>query len=87
MATKRVVGLSFANEAAPVVILKGAGESADELLEQAGAAMPVIRSPELVDRLYRTPIDSATDKDLLPVMTALLEHVLRLDRNNQETPS
>jgi flagellar biosynthesis protein len=82
MSKRRVVGISHADGgAAPVVVVKGAGEAAEAVLERARqqADTPIVRAPELVDQLYRVPIDAAIGKDLFPVMAALLAHVLTVD--------
>ena len=88
MERKRVVGLSCdPDQSAPVVVLKGAGEAADALLDEARErdGLPVVRDAALVDQLYRVPIDAAVGRELFPVMAVLLAHVLMVDRKAQET--
>lgn len=83
MSTKRVVGVSYGpDDAAPIVVLKGAGAEAQALVAQARQQgdIPIVQSPDLAERLYRTPIDAAIDRELFPVMAALLAHVLRADQ-------
>jgi type III secretion system FlhB-like substrate exporter len=88
MSKKRVVGVSCTEgEAAPVVVVKGAGEAAEAVLSQARGRddLPIVRDPDLVAQLYRVPVDGAVGRDLFPVMAALLAHVLLIDRNRRES--
>jgi type III secretion system FlhB-like substrate exporter len=83
MTTQKVVGVSFAEDATvPTVVLKAAGEDAANVVTQAQAEgrVPLVRLPQLADALYRTPIDAPIDKELFPVMAALLVHVMQSDR-------
>lgn len=87
MTEKRVVGVSYKpGDAAPMVVLKGAGESADALLGK-GREQPqtkVVKNATLVDQLYKVPVDSPVDKALFPIMATLLIHVLTIDEQNKE---
>ncbi len=88
MSRKRVVGVSYTEGGqAPVVVVKGAGEAAEAVLNQAREQndLSIVRDPELVAQLYRVPVDSAIGRDLFPVMAALLAHVLLVDKNRQES--
>ena len=87
MSRKRVVGVKYdPDDKAPVVVVKGAGEAADAVLDQAvqQTGLPVVRDAALVDKLYRVPIDAAIGRDLFPVMAALLAHTLFIDATQQE---
>ncbi len=80
--TDRVVGLSYdLEDAAPTVILKGAGVEAQAILQRArqGADVPVVKDPELVRELYRLPLDAPIGRELFPVMAALLAQIIRID--------
>lgn len=82
----RVVGVKLTEDSlVPVVIVKAAGEHADELLREAQAKgdVPVIRSPALTSKLYRIPIDHAVTPDLFPMMAALLAHVIQVDKHRK----
>ena len=84
MSRKRVIGVSYTEGGPPpVVVVKGAGEAAEAVLDQA-IDIPIVRDPELVAQLYRVPIDSAIGRDLFPVMAALLAHVLHIDGRRQQ---
>lgn len=82
--TNRVVGLSCdLGEAAPTVILKGAGAEAEEILERARqlADVPIVKDPQLVRELYRLPLDAPIGRELFPVMAAVLADIIRTDRS------
>lgn len=81
--TNRVVGVSYDFEdAAPTVILKGAGAEAQQILARAQQLgdVTVVKDPQLVRELYRLPLDAPIGRELFPVMAALLAHVVRIDR-------
>jgi flagellar biosynthesis protein FlhB len=83
MSQQKVIGISFGPEASvPTVVLKAAGADADAVLTRAKSEVPVptVHMPELADRLYRTAIDAPIDKELFPVMAALLVQVMKSDR-------
>jgi type III secretion system FlhB-like substrate exporter len=83
----KVVGIRYDGaDSVPVVVLKGAGEHARSLVDQARAseAVPVVRDVALADALYRIPVDAPIDRALFPVMAAVLIHVMKID---QEQPS
>ena len=85
--TNKVVGISYdLEDAAPTVILKGAGDEARAMLERARQLgdVPVVKDPQLVRELYRVPLDTPIGRELFPVMAALLAHVLRIDRNRSD---
>lgn len=81
--TNRVVGVSYdLEDAAPTVILKGAGAEAQQILARAQQLgdVTVVKDPQLVRELYRLPLDAPIGRELFPVMAALLAHVVRIDR-------
>jgi type III secretion system FlhB-like substrate exporter len=87
MSGKRVVGVQYdESKGVPVVILKGAHEEADAILKDAAGhpEIPVVKSAQLTEQLYRTPIDAPVDRALFPVMAALLVHVVDVDARLQE---
>jgi len=88
MTLKKVVGVSYdiAGTAVPVVILKGAGPEAQDVLERARQLgdVPIVKDPDLVRELYRVPLDSPIGRELFPVMATLLAHVIQIDRTRGE---
>lgn len=87
---KQVVGVQYEpGQAAPTVILKGTGETAEHILAQA-ASQPdtrIVRDASLAGQLYRIPIDSPIGSELFPVMATLLIQVLELDQRIRESRS
>jgi type III secretion system FlhB-like substrate exporter len=83
MTAKRVVGVSYEGDGhAPVVVVKGAHEAADVILDAAARTeIPVVKNAALAEELYRTPIDGPVDRSLFPVMAMLLAHVVAVDRD------
>jgi type III secretion system FlhB-like substrate exporter len=83
MQNKKVIGIGYDPESdtAPTVVLKGSGSDAEVALEQARRRLNVliVRDPQLVEQLYRLPVDASVGRDLFTVMAALLAHVMRLD--------
>jgi type III secretion system FlhB-like substrate exporter len=85
--TDRVVGVSCdLEDAAPTVILKGAGAEAQAILQRARQreTVAVIEDPQLVRELYRVPIDAPIGRELFPVMAAVLAHIIRIDAARAE---
>lgn len=84
---RRVVGLRYgAGDALPVVLLKGTGPLADELLlrEPGRSTPPVVHNPSLLDALYRLPVDAAIGPELFQTVAAILAHVLAVDALQRE---
>lgn len=84
--TDKVVGVSCElGDSPPTVILKGAGGEAHALVDRARALgdVPIVKDPQLVDELYRVPLDTPIGRELFPVMAAVLVHVLQVDKAQQ----
>jgi type III secretion system FlhB-like substrate exporter len=82
-APRRVVGVHYSmGDAAPTVVVKGAGSQVDAVLASArgNSDQTVVRDPALLNELYRIPIDGPVTSSLFPVMATLLVHVLERDR-------
>ena len=81
--TRKIIGIGYdpAGDTLPTVVLKGAGRDAEVALEQARrrSEVAVVSDPELVEQLYRLPVDAPVGRDLFTAMAALLAHVMRLD--------
>lgn len=78
----RVVGLQYIPEnGLPTVIVKGAGPMAEKLLRSTlNVQGPrLVRDPELLEQLYRLPIDSAIDPSLFQMVAAVLTHVFAVN--------
>lgn len=79
---KRVVGLKYiSQEGPPKVILKGAGKTAREVIDQARelAEHKIVQDKKLLDQLFRLPVDATIDADLFQLVAVLLVHIYQLD--------
>ncbi len=80
---RRVVGLSCqSKDTAPVVVLRGAGLTADAILDSGAARtrrLPVVRNEQLLDQLFRAPLDAPIDPSLYELVAILLVHVFSVD--------
>lgn len=78
----KVVGLKYEpGGRVPEVILKGCGPLADEILRQRNwdGGPPVIKNPELLNKLYRLPVDSAIGPELFNVVAIVLTHIFAIN--------
>ncbi|MCH2172752.1 EscU/YscU/HrcU family type III secretion system export apparatus switch protein [Myxococcota bacterium] len=87
--SKRLVGLSYEpGEGPPKVMLKASERHAEEILRirrQGGTEGPaLVKNPELVQALYRLPIDAPIGRDLFSVVAAVLVHVFAVDATISE---
>ena len=86
----RVVALRYGtDDALPMVLLKGAGPLADQLLHQARGQepTPVVQQPTLLDALYRLPVGAAIGPELFQAVATILAHVLAVDAQHEGEPS
>ena len=84
--SKKIVGLKYEHgEGLPQLILKGQGILAEEILRkrQFGNAIPVVKDKELLEKLYRLPIDSEISPDLFKIVAVMLAHVFAIDRQQK----
>lgn len=84
---KRVVGLKYEpREGPPKVILKGAGRTAEQVIEQARqvAEHKIVEDQKLLEQLFRLPVDATIDADLFQLVAVLLVHVYTLDKAFQK---
>jgi type III secretion system FlhB-like substrate exporter len=79
----RIVGLKYEPaEGPPQVVLKAAGELADEVLRsrmRLPHAAPVVRNEALLEQLYRLPVDGRIGPELFRAVAVLLAHVLSVE--------
>jgi len=83
---KKVVGLEYKKgEGLPRVILKGSGKIADSILKsrRLGSGPAVVENKDLVDKLYRLPIDAEISEDLFGMVAIILAHILSVDENKR----
>jgi type III secretion system FlhB-like substrate exporter len=79
----RIVGLRYEpEEGPPQVVLKAAGELAEQVLahrRRAAQAAPVVRNEALLEQLYRLPVDGHIGAELYRAVAVLLAHVLTVE--------
>ena len=82
----KVVGLAYEpGEGLPQIMLKGMGAIAEELLARGrSAGTPVVHDRDLVERLFRMPMDSEIGPELFRIVAVVLAHVLALNSNRKE---
>jgi type III secretion system FlhB-like substrate exporter len=79
---KKVVGLQYEpGKGLPRVIVKGSGCIAEELLKKrsVGSGPKVFKNKELVDKLYRLPMEAEITKDTFQLVAILLTHVFSIE--------
>ena len=79
---RRVIGLRYdPEEGLPQVVVKGAGQMAEEILKRRDwlHEQPVVRDPELVNQLYKLPIDARIGPELFQLVATLLMHVFAIE--------
>lgn len=89
---KKVVGLQYdpQRDALPKIILKGSGRIADEILQSRNSlnSHKVVEDAELVNQLFKLPIDAEITPDLYEIVAIVLGHVFSInhklkERNNE----
>ncbi len=84
---KKVVGLKYTpGEELPRLILKGSGHIAEEILKNRNTinSHKVVEDKDLVNKLYRLPIDAEITKDLYEVVAIILAHVFSVNEKLKE---
>jgi type III secretion system FlhB-like substrate exporter len=83
----KVVGLKYEpGQGLPRVILKGSGTLAEEIIK-AGKQIenqPLIKDEQLLEALYRLPVDGEIGRELFDLVAALLVHVYAIDEMVKE---
>jgi flagellar biosynthesis protein len=78
----RVVGLRYRPEdGLPQIVVKGSGQMAEEILHRRDwlREQPVVKDPQLVEQLYKLPIDARIGPELFQLVAALLVHVFAIE--------
>ena len=81
----KVVGLAYEpGEGLPQIVLKGSGSMAEEILKRGREiGAPVVHNEELVDRLFRLPMDSEIGPELFRIVAVILAHVFALNEHRK----
>ena len=79
---KKVVGLAYeAGQGLPRVVVKGSGKMADEILRQHDpeSGPMLVKDAQLLEQLYRLPMDAQIGAELFHLVAALLAHVFAVE--------
>lgn len=85
---RKVVGLRYEpGVGLPQLIVKGSGYLAEEILKQRDPhnGPPVIKDKQLLDKLYRLPMDAEIGPDLFHLVAILLAHVFAIEEKMKES--
>lgn len=79
----RVVGLQYdPADVAPKVVLQSVGPTAEAVIREGRlqeSALPIVKNEEILDQLFRAPIDAPIDPELYELVAILLVHVFSVD--------
>jgi flagellar biosynthesis protein len=87
---QRVVGLRYRQEEGlPQIVVKGSGQMAEEILKRRDwlREQPVVKDPQLVEQLYKLPIDARIGPELFQLVAALLVHVFAIEEKLRRSES
>jgi flagellar biosynthesis protein len=79
---QKVVGLAFeAQDELPRVVVKGCGEAAERMLRERDwlHGPGVVKDPQLLEQLYRLPMDGTIGPELFQLVAILLTHVFAIE--------
>lgn len=79
----KVVGLHYQpGKGVPSVILKGVGDTADEIIAEANSLQKppvIVKNKALVDQLYRLPTDASITPELYELVALVMAHVFAVN--------
>jgi len=83
-ANKKVVGIAYdkRKDGLPKVMLKGVGPIAERLeteFRKTGASQRVVEAKDLLERLFRLPMESEITPELYELVAILLVHVYAIE--------
>jgi flagellar biosynthesis protein len=79
---QKVIGLAFeARDELPKVVVKGCGEAAQRILRERDwlHGPGVVKDPQLLEQLYRLPMDGTIGPELFQLVAILLTHVFAIE--------
>ena len=79
---QKVVGLAFEpHDELPRVVVKGCGEAAERILRERDwlHGPGVVKDPQLLEQLYRLPMDGTIGPELFQLVAILLTHVFAIE--------
>jgi len=81
-APQKVVGLAYeGGDELPKVVVKGCGEAAERILRERDwlRGPEVVKDPQLLEQLYRLPMDGNIGPELFQLVAILLTHVFAIE--------
>lgn len=84
---KKVVGLGYeVGQGLPRVVVKGSGKMAEEILRQRDPkdGPMLVKDAQLLEQLYRLPMDAEIGAELFHLVAALLAHVFAVEEKIKE---
>jgi len=81
-APSKVIGLAYeVGGELPRVVVKGCGEAAEQILRDRDwvRGPEVIKDPQLLEQLYRLPMDGTIGPELFQLVAILLTHVFAIE--------
>ena len=79
---KKVIGLAYKpGEGLPKIVVKGHGKAAEEIMKKKslGYGPRVIKDKQLVDKLYRLPVDAEISQETFYLVATVLSHVFAIE--------
>jgi type III secretion system FlhB-like substrate exporter len=84
---KKVVGLGYeVGQGLPRVVVKGSGKMAEQILRQRDPnnGPMLVKDAQLLEQLYRLPMDAEIGAELFHLVAALLAHVFAVEEKMKE---
>jgi type III secretion system FlhB-like substrate exporter len=84
---KKVVGLAYEpGKGLPRVVVKGNGPMAEQILRERDPVdgPMLVKDPQLLQQLYRLPMDAEIGPELFQLVAALLAHVFAVEQRLKE---
>jgi flagellar biosynthesis protein len=84
---KKVVGLAYEpGKGLPRVVVKGNGPMVEQILRERDPVEGpmLVKDPQLLQQLYRLPMDAEIGPELFQLVAALLAHVFAVEQRLKE---
>ena len=84
---KKVVGIAYEpGVGLPRVVVKGSGPIAEQILREGAThdGPLVVKDTQLLQQLYRLPMDAEIGPELFQLVAALLAHVFNVEQRIKE---
>lgn len=84
---QKVIGLAYTpGEGLPKIVVKGHGRSAEEIVKKRplNSNIKLIKNKQLVDKLYRLPVDAQISQETFYLVATVLSHVFSVEEKLKE---